>query len=180
MAARSLVALCLSVVSGLVLPVGRARADDGVDHALDLQRPPDRWNMGDALRRPTLTGFDPGDPNVGLTLLAAYAPSPLLLIEELRPDFESHAFDAVELLVAGLGIAASSYGFTTSFARAPDAGLGIESLATTHALAWNLQLAMLALIRLVLHHDPHDDERVPTFLPFTVDGGAGVVAQWQR
>lgn len=136
--------------------------------------------MGDALRRPTLTGFEPGDPNVGLTLLAAYAPSPLLLVEALRPGFDDHTFDALELFVASIGIAASSYGFSTSFARAPDAGLGIESLATAHALAWNLQLATLALVRLVLHQDTNDDDALPTFVPFTVDGGAGVVARWQR
>ncbi|MFO0682768.1 MAG: hypothetical protein U0234_11980 [Sandaracinus sp.] len=177
---RLSVLLTVALAMGLALAAAPVRADDGVDYAFDIRRPPDRWSMGDALRRPVLTGFDPGDPNVGLTLLAAYAPSPLLLVEALRPQAASHAFDAVELFVAAIGIAASSYGFTTSFARAPDAGLGIESLATAHALAWNLQLALLALVRLVFHHDPHDDERVPTFVPFTVDGGAGVVAQWQQ
>lgn len=163
------IALCASV----------AQADDGVDHAFDTRRPPNRWDAGDALRMPTLSGFNPGDPRVGVVLLMAYAPTPFMIVESVAQDLESQPFDILELLIATAGTVASIWGFVDSFDHPLDAGLAIESLATAHALSWNLQLLEHSLLRLLLGDTAEQfGSTEASFLPFTVGGGGGVVAQW--
>ena len=156
-------------------------ADDGVDHAFDVRRPPGQWNMSDALLAPALHGFDPGDPRVGVVLLVAYLPTPLLIFESVARQLESRAFDIVELLVAFAGSFAAAWGFADSFGNPIDAGLSIETLVTAHALSWNLQLVAHALSRLVFGDiAEHIVELEPELLPFGVDAGAGVLARWEN
>jgi hypothetical protein len=159
-----------------------AQSDDGVDHAFDIQRPrTSQWNMSGSLMAPTLTGFDPGDPRVGIALLVAYAPSPLLIVERVSDQLRSRPFDIVQLIVATAGTVAATWGFVDSFDRPVDVGLGIQSLATAHALSWNLELLVTAATHLALGDAADRFEPLqPMFLPFTLDGGGGVVAQWQN
>jgi hypothetical protein len=176
--------LLLGCCAALASP---ACADDGVDHALDVGRARATLGVGytlgasASLVSPMSTGFDPGDPRVGLILIAAYGPSPLLLIDELAGGSASREFTIGELLAASIGLVVSVTGFADALGREDGASLAIGSMAIAQAMAMNLQMLNNGIERLVLGNvlgTPHEAAR-PTFLPVPFEGGAGLVVRWE-
>src|SRR5512146_3280771 len=97
-------ARAIAVLALVLSPMATAQADDGVDHAFDVARPRSTLGVGytlgtgTSLEPPMTTGFDPSDPRVGTVLLAAYGPSPLLLIDHFAAQSEDRGFTIAELL----------------------------------------------------------------------------------
>jgi hypothetical protein len=176
-AGRALAAALL--LTGIALPTATL-ADDGVDHAFELRRMPSGMSLGSSFEPLTLSAFDPGDPRVGLTLIAAYGPTPLLFIEGVAADAAGHRpFTIVELVAASIGSAASAWGLADALSREGEVNVAIGSLATAHALSWNLELMTDALTRLVFSGSSDAERERPTFLVFPVNGGAGITLRWE-
>jgi hypothetical protein len=169
------------------LPISRAHADDGVDHAFDVSRPRATLGVGytlgasNSLESPALlSNFDPSDPRVGLILLAAYGPSPMLVVDGLAASSEDRSFTIAELLAASIGLVISVAGFADSMSRQPGAELSIGAMATAQAMAMNLQMMTNSVERLVFGNITGTVREAarPTFLPIPFQSGAGVVMRW--
>ncbi len=176
------VALCL-------MPSGIVRADDGVDHALDVARPRSTLGVGytlgagTSLETPTmLTSFDPSDPRVGVILLAAYGPSPLLLIDRFAASSENRDYTIGELLAASVGLVIGAGGFVDAFSREDGTSVAFGSLATAQAMAINLQMLTNGIERLVFGNiaGTAREAATPTFLPVPFQSGAGIVLRWEN
>jgi hypothetical protein len=171
------IAWALFVAIGALAPA--VRADDGVDHALEMRRTTS-VGLGNSLDALTLSGFDPGDPRTGLTLIAAYGPTPLLFVESLAgDDLNNRPFTIAEIIASAIGSAASAWGLFDALGREGDANVAIGSLATAHALSWNLELMSNALSRLLFTDAAARSHERPAFIVFPVDGGAGITLRWQ-
>lgn len=121
--------------------------------------------------------FEPLDPEVGPALALAYAPSPLLLVDGIVGADAGTGLTLSELAVGLVGAAVAAGAFVDVQMREPPSDVSIASIATAHALAWNLELATRALVRLrfsVAEGDP----LVPTFFAVPVMGGATVSPRW--
>ena len=154
---------------------------DAQDEAGALRRPSSAINIA-TLDRPTYAGFDPGDPRVGLILIAAYAPSPLLVLDRVASEQNwGRAFTIVEIITAAIGLGAATWGLFESFGQGAGADIAFGSIATAHALAWNLQLMTNALSRLAVGvNDGTPQPWLPTFMAFPAYGGAGVLVRWEN
>ena len=169
-------AFAVCVLAFALTPLG-ARADDGVDSALSIRRQASPMSLGNSVDPLTLSGFDPGDPRIGLTLIAAYGPSPFLLIEGMGDmDLRTRSFTVIELVAGTLGSLASAWSLADSLGREGDRNVAIGSLASAHALTWNLELMSSAVMRMVFGDELEGplNELPPAFMVFPVDGGAGV------
>jgi hypothetical protein len=180
-------ALVTVIVAAFVAPSAWARADDGVDHALDVARPRSTLGVGytlgasSSLELPMSTSsFDPADPRVGVILLAAYGPSPFFVLDMLAAESEGRELTIFELLAASVGLVVSVSGFADALSREQGMGLAVGSMATAQALAMNLQMLTNGIERLVFGNilgTPREALR-PTFLPVPFQGGAGLVLRW--
>lgn len=179
----------IAVLVALALaPAALARADDGVDHALDVARPRSTLGVGytlgagTSLEAPLTTSFDPSDPRVGVLLLAAYGPSPLLLIDHFAASSEDRGFTIAELLAASVGLVVSLVGFADSIGEPDGTTLAFASLATAQAASMNLQMLSNGIERLLFGNVAGTalEAATPTFLPAPFWGGAGIVMRWEN
>ena len=165
----------------LALLSSAARAD-AQDEAAALRRPTSAISVA-SFERPTYSDFDPGDPRIGLLLIAAYGPSPLLIVDRLASEQNwGRAFTIAEIITAALGLGAAMWGLVESLGREAGADIAFGSIATAHALSWNLQLMTNALSRLAFGVSPAGIPQpwLPTFMAFPAYGGAGVLVRWEN
>lgn len=174
-------AFVAGLLVSLVAPVVTAQGRTGpYAHVMDPPRGGTSFALS-GIESATMTPFDPGDPRTGLGLAAAYAPSPLLLLDRLLPDAEvTYAFTVFELVVGLMGMVVSSWAFGDAILREQGADISIASIAAAHAFGWNLQLVIRAVLRMVLGDDdsPAFAAAMPTVFAFPVAGGAGVAPRW--
>lgn len=171
--------LSIAFVVLALLPM-RARANNGQDEAATVRRPSSPLSVS-SFERATYSDFDPGDPRIGLLLVAAYGPSPLLLVDRIASEQDwGRAFTIAEIITASLGLGAAMWGLVESLEREGSADIAFGSIATAHALSWNLQVMTNALSRLALGVSDSPPPWLPTFMAFPAYGGAGVLARWEN
>lgn len=178
----------LAVMVFCALPVAIVRADDGVDHALDIARPRATSGVGYTLGtggnldNPLPSNFDPTDPRVGVLLIAAYGPSPLLLIDMVAANSEDRTFTIGELLASSIGLVISAGALVDSFSSADGTSLAFGAMATAQAAAINMQLLSNGIARMLFGNirGTSREQLAPTFLPVPFDAGAGIVLRWQN
>lgn len=130
---------------------------------------------------PVISSFDPGDPRVGIPLGLAYAPSPLFLAGSLVTEPElQRVVNITELVAGAVGSVVSAFAMNDALARDAQADIAIHSMATAHALSWNLQLVVRSVLRLVVGRmdGPLLDTLVPLISPFPLRGGVGIAPRW--
>lgn len=152
------------------------------DEAATLRRPSSAIRIA-SFEQPTYAGFDPGDPRVGLILIAAYGPSPLLLVDRVASEQDwGGAFTIAEIITAAIGLGAAMWGLIEALQSDAGADIAFGSIATAHALSWNLQLLTNALSRLAfgVNLDGIPQPWLPTFMAFPAYGGAGVLMRWEN
>ena len=166
------------VFLALLSSAARANAQD---EAGGLRRPTSAISVA-SFERPTYSDFDPGDPRIGLLLIAAYGPSPLLIVDRVASEQDrGRAFTIAEIITASLGISAASVGLIQFLGSEGDADIAFGSIAAAHALSWNLQLMANALSRLAFGvSDGTPQPWLPTFMAFPSYGGAGVLVRWEN
>jgi hypothetical protein len=178
----SFVALLLVAAVGLGGGVAGAQqpADGAYAHLLS---PPMNTSLGFGAAAPNLTiaAFDPADPDVGIGLITAYAPTPLFLLDRVFGDeLVGSPWIVVELAAGIGGLVFSGWAYGDALNRDQTADISFSAIAAAHALSWNLELTTRSLLRLAL--GTHDNERieqsVPTILAFPLIGGAGISPRW--
>ena len=168
-----------SVLVALLTMTARA---DAQGEAGNLRRPSSAIRIA-SFERATYADFDPGDPRVGLILIAAYGPSPLLLVDRIASEQDwGRAFTIAEIIAASVGIGVAVWGMLEALGNDAGADIAFGSIATAHALAWNLQLMANALSRLAFGVSPDGilQPWLPTFMAFPAYGGAGVLVRWEN
>lgn len=178
--ARGAAFVAAALLVSLAAPVAAQGVTGPYAHLMD---PPTRGTSFalSGLESATMTPFDPGDPRTGVGLAAAYAPSPLLLLDRLLPDAEvTYSFTVFELVVGLMGMVVASWAFGDALIREQGADISIASIAAAHAFGWNLQLVIRAILRMVLGDDdsPAFAAAMPVVFAFPVAGGAGVAPRW--
>ena len=151
-------------------------------HVLDPQPGGTSFGLGSfsAYER-VVAPFRPDAPETGLPLLLAYAPSPLLFVDLLfRDDAIRRDIVIIQLVAGALGTLVSGWALYDALQRESQADIAFASLATAHALAWNLQMTIASSVRLALGQldGPTVDAAVPMVMAFPVRGGAGLGPQW--
>jgi len=178
----SFVALLLAAAVGCSVGVAGAQGIVEGPYAHILERPMNT-SLGFGASAPNLSvaPFDPSNPEVGIGLLASYAPTPLFLLDRVFGDELVGTPWIVVELVAGLGgLVFSGWAYGDALLRDQASDISFSAIAAAHALSWNLELTTQSLLRLALgaHDNEQIESAVPTIMAFPLIGGAGISPRW--
>lgn len=173
----------LAVFLGAGTSVAEAQFARSGPHAHVVEPPVGSSSFGlgsFAAYEPVVAPFQPENPETGIPLALAYAPSPLLFIDGLFDDDVRRDVVMVQLVAGVVGAMVSGWALFDALDREQMSDIAFSSLATAHALGWNLQMAISAAVRLGIGQldGPRVDALVPTIIAFPVRGGAGIAPQW--
>jgi hypothetical protein len=182
--ARALVA-ALVALSSLAATSG-ARAQPGTSgpyaHVMDPLPGGTSFGLGAfSAYEPVVAPFVPEDPATGVPLILAYLPSPLLFLDRpFEGDPVRRDIVLVQLVAGLLGAVVSAWALVDALQREASSDIAFASLATAHALGWNLQMAVSSSVRLGLsqYDGPRIDAAVPVVIAFPLRGGAGIAPRW--